>query len=141
MWLCLNDAFLSIVNKDSARGELLVRARRKGDIERIFPGAKVTKTPKADYLFRASIPTEKIIAALEGEVRRIVYSNFKDSVKDDELHRAYNRVWNAMMPLQKEGAYVFKDRFASGLTQDFLSDLASAPQSVRKRPKQRKKKS
>ena len=37
MCLCLSDGFLSIVAKDCADDELLVRARRHGDIERTFP--------------------------------------------------------------------------------------------------------
>lgn len=106
MWVMLSDCFLSIVNKDSARGELLVRARRKGDIERIFPKAKVIKTPNvSDYLYRASIPTEEIIKAMEGEIRRIVYSNFKSSVKENDLHDAYMRVWTEMSRLQNPPPY------------------------------------
>lgn len=38
MWICLNDAFLSIVAHRDKPGVLLVRARRPGDIERTFPG-------------------------------------------------------------------------------------------------------
>jgi hypothetical protein len=106
MWVMLNDSFLSIVNKDSARGELLVRARRKGDIERIFPKAKVIKTPNvSDYLYRASIPTKDIIKALEVEVGRIVYSNFKSSVTETDLHGAYMKVWDAMSEIQHPGPY------------------------------------
>jgi hypothetical protein len=37
MGIFLNDAFLSIVDKDGDGTTLLVRARRKGDIERVFP--------------------------------------------------------------------------------------------------------
>lgn len=50
MWLCLNSAFLSIVFKDCAEDELLVRARRKGDIEKVFPDAKVIRSTDSDYL-------------------------------------------------------------------------------------------
>lgn len=100
MWLCLNDAFLSIVSKECARDELLVRARRPGDIEKIFPGAKVTKNVHADYLFRAIVKRDAIARALEGEVRRITYANFKDSVADKRLHDAYLGVWTRMSTLQ-----------------------------------------
>ena len=41
MWLCLNDAFLSIVALPGHPDELLVRARIAGDIERLFPAAQV----------------------------------------------------------------------------------------------------
>ena len=55
MWLCLNNAFLSIVDKDCAPDELLVRARRDGDIERVFPKAEVEVTLGNDYRCRARI--------------------------------------------------------------------------------------
>lgn len=100
MWLCLSDAFLSIVSKDCARDELLVRSRRKGDIEKIFPRAKVTRTPLADYMYRAVVKRDEVGKALVGEVARITYGNFKDSVADDALHNAYLRVWTTMVSLQ-----------------------------------------
>lgn len=97
MWLCISDAFLSIVHKDCARDELLVRARRKGDIEKIFPGAKVKRSTTTDYLFRAAVKRTEVAHALEGEVRSITYPNFKDSVKDKRLHDAYLRVWTSLL--------------------------------------------
>ena len=42
MWIMTNNSYLSIVSKDCGSAELLVRARRAGDIERVFPDAKVT---------------------------------------------------------------------------------------------------
>lgn len=102
MWVMLSDAFLSIVNKDCARDELLVRARRPGDIEKIFPQAKVTRDTRTDYLFRARIKRKAVADAMSAEVNRINYSNFKDSVSDDALHNAYLRVWNAMSDLQNQ---------------------------------------
>ena len=44
MWIMLSDAFFSIVSKNCGPDELMVRARRKGDIEKAFPGAKVKKS-------------------------------------------------------------------------------------------------
>ena len=45
MWLMMNDCFLSIVAKDCKEDELLVRARRPGDIERVFgEKTKVART-------------------------------------------------------------------------------------------------
>lgn len=105
MWLCLNDAFLSIVSKDCARDELLVRARRRGDIERIFPDASVSELDNADYLFRARIKKTAIVQAMTQEVHRITYGNFKSSVEDDELHDAYMAVWTAMSKLQETPPY------------------------------------
>ena len=42
----LPDSFLSVVDKDDTTGKTsLVRARRTGDIERVFPDAKVQVIP------------------------------------------------------------------------------------------------
>ena len=81
MWLCLNNAFLSIVKKDCPPGSLLVRARRPGDIERVF-GTKVevTRSTDSDYLLRSIVPIEEVELALQRAVKQIDYENFKDSV-------------------------------------------------------------
>lgn len=105
MWICLNDAFFSIVSKGCARDELLVRARRKGDIEKLFPRAKVEKTPLADYAFRAIVGRDEVGRVLVGEVQRINYENFKDSVPDVPLHNAYSRVWSTLATLQASPPY------------------------------------
>jgi hypothetical protein len=105
MWLCLRDAFLSVVSKDCPKGSLLVRARRAGDIERLFPNAKIVRDTTADYLFRAAVPIEEIAAALVNELQNVNYGNFKSSVRDGELHSAYLDVWNAMARIQHPGPY------------------------------------
>jgi hypothetical protein len=53
MWIMTNNSYLSIVSKDCGPAELLVRARRTGDIEKVFPDAKVTRNTMRDYLYRA----------------------------------------------------------------------------------------
>ncbi len=54
MWIMTNNSYLSIVSKDCGPAELLVRARRAGDIEKVFPDAKVIRHTNSDYLYRAS---------------------------------------------------------------------------------------
>ncbi len=105
MWLCLSDAFLSIVDKDCQPDELLVRARRDGDIERVFPDAKVEVTLGNDYRCRARIKRADIAAAMTQRIMGLGYSNFKGSVSDDKLHRAYMDVWSAIGKLQLGGPY------------------------------------
>ena len=97
----LSDCFLSLVSKECARDELLVRARRKGDIQKVFPGVRVTRHPTADYMFRAPVKKDAIVKALAGEVARGTDGNFKDSVTDAALHNAYLRVWAAMAVHEK----------------------------------------
>lgn len=116
MWIMLNDAFLSIVKKDCPENHLLVRARRPGDIEKVFGRrVKVERLTDADYLFRAVIPVDEVMNAMNHEVARINYRNFKDSVQDHDLHRAYNRCWGAVAAVQNPPPY--SERFRG-----FVSD-------------------
>ena len=100
MWIATSNSFLSIVHKDCSPDELLVRARRAGDIEKVFPDAKVTRTTNRDYLYRAALPRNVVKQALAAMIDKIDYPNFKDSVEDRSLHGAYVVVWHAMAGLQ-----------------------------------------
>jgi hypothetical protein len=100
MWIMTNNSYLSIVSKDCGPAELLVRARRAGDIEKVFPDAKVTRTTNRDYLYRAVLPRDVVKQALAAMIDHIDYPNFKDSVEDGSLHAAYVGVWCAMAGLQ-----------------------------------------
>jgi len=103
MWICLSDGFLSIVDKAVSPDCLVVRARREGDIERYFPEAKVQKSPKNDYLYRAEIPRETVARVISDYLISMSYSNFKNSVADEHLHALYSRVWGTMRDLQLRG--------------------------------------
>ena len=100
MWVCLSNAFFSIVHKDCGPDELLVRARRHGDIESVFPDALVVKSHDTDYLFRAVLPRARVAEAIAVEVSAIDYGNFKNSVRNTKLHNAYSAVWGIMARLQ-----------------------------------------
>ena len=112
MWVCLNRAFLSIVEPSAAdqalhgADKLLVRARRKGDIEAVFgKETAVEKRPERDYLFRAFIVRGTVAQMLADEVSGIDYSNFKNSVKNNPLHDAYAAIWHVMAKLQPTRPY------------------------------------
>ena len=96
MWIMTNDSYLSVVSKDCGPAELLVRARRAGDIEKVFPEAKVTRNTNSDYLYRAVLPRDVVKQALAAMIDHIDYPNFKDSVEDRSLHAAYVGVWCAI---------------------------------------------
>jgi len=101
MWIFLSDSFLSIVDKGDPTGQsLLVRARRRGDIERVFPDAEVVENAGTDYAYRARIDREQVALAMAEQVRGIRYPNFKATVTDDDRHRAYMDTWQAMMRFQ-----------------------------------------
>ena len=106
MWIMLSDAFLSVVRKDCAPGQLLVRARREGDIQRVFgPHVAAERDVNADYLYRAKIAEEEVAEVMRREVLSISYPNFKDSVRDQALHDAYLGCWHALARTQDPPPY------------------------------------
>ena len=96
MWIFLNDSFLSIVAHRNKPGLLLVRARKAGDIEAVFPDAKTWVDERADYPHRAEVPAENVAEAVAARVRAIGYDNFKDSVRERGRHDVYMDVWSVM---------------------------------------------
>ncbi len=105
MWIFLADSFLSIVQPqhntaDARNGRLIVRARVKGDIERVFPTVKGIATKGRDYAFRASIPRIVVADAMHTLVMGITATNFKDTVKEKDRSATYLRVWSVMNDLQ-----------------------------------------
>ena len=76
MWIQFNNAFLSIVENRDNKLELLVRARVKGDIEKIFPEADVFEDDSADYKYRAFISKAKVAARMMLKMTEINYDNF-----------------------------------------------------------------
>jgi hypothetical protein len=105
MWIFLSDSFLSIVEYRPDPSKLLVRARIRGDIERVFPGVRAVHTPvRADYAYRASIDRKAVAVAVSKQVLDIDYPNFKDSVLEDDRHDAYMGVWTTMNNYQRQRA-------------------------------------
>lgn len=111
MWICGSDFFLSIVEPiRPSHNQLLVRGRREGDIQSVFPDANVTKTVGRDYLFRAYISRDVVAAAIAAQVKGINYDNFKNSVRDNRLHDAYLVIWRAMADIQVVAPYTLTHR-------------------------------
>ena len=103
MWIVLNKSFLSIVKNRNDENQLLVRARVKGDIEKVFENADVFEDENADYKYRAYIDRKNVADKISDELLKINYDNFKNSVSKDEYNRknAYMNVWSALNKLQK----------------------------------------
>ena len=112
MWLFGSNNFLSVVQSSDDSRDLVVRARRQGDIERFFPNAKVITLPGRDYQFRAILPREEVAIAVSEYVMGIKYTNFKNSVRDTQYHNACSRVWSVMAGLQKIPPYSTGRQFA-----------------------------
>ena len=100
MWIFLSNSFVSIVQKPGDTDLLTVRARIEGDIEAVFPDAKVETGKGTDYKFRAKVPREVVAKALHDQAMGVTYSNFKNTVKDHKRHDALMKVWSAMYAVQ-----------------------------------------
>lgn len=108
MWFCGKDGFLSIVEKDCAADELLVRARVKTHIEAYFPDVTIERTPGAhrDYLYRAKVKRSDVAERMaEYVMNELTADNFKNSVTDMKLHTAYMGVWHVMARMQEVPPY------------------------------------
>jgi len=103
MWICFNDAFLSIVSKGPDPDKLCVRGRRREHITNVFPEAEVIESNNTDYAFRAFIKREEVAEAVATRLKDINYDNFKNSTgkKDHDLAHAYSHIWGVMYNLQK----------------------------------------
>lgn len=101
MWICLNDAFVSVVRDRDVAGNLLVRARRAQDIPSLFPEAAVRVGAGSDYAYRASVPAALVAEVVARRLREIPYDNFKASVRDADLHDGYVHVGATLRRLQR----------------------------------------
>ena len=101
MWIQFNNAFLSVVENRDNKLELLVRARIKGDIEKIFPEADVFEDDNADYKYRAFISKAKVAARMMLKMTEINYDNFKNSVNETDRKKTYSNIWLELRKLQK----------------------------------------
>jgi hypothetical protein len=101
MWFFLNNAMLSIVAHRDKPDTLLVRARVKGDIEAVFPEARILVLDSADYRYRSALPRDIVAAALQQQVQAVAYPNFKASVSQPARKQWYHRVWELGNAVQK----------------------------------------
>ena len=69
-------------------------AAKRAHLAATFPGAKILATPKNDYPFRCFIDRDAFAAVVSHAALNIGYDNFKNSVRDDDLHDFYLRVWH-----------------------------------------------
>lgn len=93
MWICLNNAFLSVVQSDDPEF-LMVRARARNHLVAVFGKCeRIIETTHNDYRWRVIVPRHKFAALVADLVVQIDYGNFKSSVKNDKLHNLYLAFW------------------------------------------------
>jgi len=99
MWLFFNDSMLSVVQHKDSVQHLLVRARQRQDILNVFPDVEskiVHLGPEdADYAYRVMLSRDRVIQEVSKRVMDIDYTNFKNSIPEEDSVRryVYMNVW------------------------------------------------
>lgn len=104
MWICMNDAFVSVVRDKNDNTRLVVRARDPDHIRNLFKDhdVKVEITPQADYIARVFIDDEAFAKIISSKIVDIDYLNFKNSVKDPGLYDMYTTWWGDHYQFQRK---------------------------------------
>ena len=110
LWLFCKSGYFSAVKHNAKPETILLRARVKGDLERLAKAhridMKIRRTPAADYAFRAELPAAEWTRAVMEESDAIDYGNFKNAVHDGTARDdAYLDVWSVMYRLQDVNLY------------------------------------
>jgi hypothetical protein len=102
MWLCFSDAFLSVVADPSDLSCLLVRARRREHLTRLFgPQADIKVNVGTDYKYRVFVDRTVMADLVAQSIQNIDYGNFKASVRDPALENLYHHFWHQHAAMQK----------------------------------------
>ena len=116
MWLFTRHGFYSVTRSVKEPDKLQIRARARGDLEKLeafiatreIPTAdalavdlsKIIETPNADYRYRVIVtPSAWHLISVE-LMADIVYHNFKNEIRDNQRHNDYTRVWGIMNQVQ-----------------------------------------
>lgn len=103
MWVCFNDAFISVVQDRNQPDRVCVRARRSKHLQLLFPDSEVILTPQADYTCRVFVSKRMFCNLLRSRIATMDYTNFKNSVADHSLHELYSDFWLSHWTYQQQG--------------------------------------
>ena len=110
MWLFCKSGFFSAVEHWGNPGVIHLRARFRGDLERLRAVhglemvTRIVESPGCDYPFRMDLGKELWQMVLAKEAKDIDYTNFKDAVHDGTVRdEAYLAVWAALRRAQRGG--------------------------------------
>lgn len=105
MWICLNDAFISVVQDRKVGGQLVVRARSVDHLKALFPDRRIYTSRKSDYVARCYVTKREFADFISEKVIDLDYDNFKSSVKDVDLHNLYADFWWLHRDYQLQSPY------------------------------------
>lgn len=92
MFIFTSKGFISVVQSSKDSNELMVRARREGDLKSLFPNHEPIHTPNADYPWRIFIKRVQFIAVMIDQIGKISYFKFKPTTSGD-YHDLLVQVW------------------------------------------------
>jgi hypothetical protein len=106
MWLFTKNSFVSIVQHRERPDDVLVRARAKRHLERLFPHKveEIYADHDADYTYRLLISKHELADVISAHIlERLDYDNFKAAQEKDDPAWKYflNAVWAEGLKLQK----------------------------------------
>lgn len=109
MWIFTKNSFVSVVQYRQKPDRALVRARRRKDLEKLFPGRtnEITHTPEADYAWRIAATKKELAEIMAHYIERYLdYDNFKTAQESDdpEWPQFLGSVWQAGWELQEADA-------------------------------------
>ena len=113
MWIFTSGGFVSIVENYNQPGFLLVRARKEEHLREFLSAQgqldtaahEISETPGRDYRWRASVSAQKLEEISLLNVRAIMYTNFKNSIRDGEYRHVASDVWTVAGSMQEGGPY------------------------------------
>jgi phage gp29-like protein len=100
MWIFHTEGLLSIVEDRNDKKLLMVRARRREHITKVFPHATPIHTPNADYHWRISVTRGQVQAVMIQMLDNLDYDNFKDAA-NPMLKTVYSNIWADGLALEK----------------------------------------
>ena len=105
MWIFNKDGFFSAVAHREKPDHVMVRARRREDIEALARalGVEAELTPNADYAYRVTVSKSDFADYMQASVLDLDYPNFKSACAGHGARsRAYMDVWSVMNDFQAE---------------------------------------
>jgi len=112
MWTFTKDGFFSAVQNNEDRARMRVRARRREDLERAFPGSKIIDLKESggqfDYRWHLDVARGEWVDYVAEAAMDIDYtSHAKEAMTrggtDREMYSALLDVWTTMHRLQTGG--------------------------------------
>lgn len=105
MWICTTKGMVSIKQDSRMEDVLVVRARARKVLERLFPDYKeYVQAVGQDYPYRIFVTKELVAEIISQEILDIDYGNFKNTVSDPEYSRFLMTTWGQGLRMEDEDA-------------------------------------